>query len=121
MLIDPATGYPINQNTFENIANRQPDFKLGIINNFSWKGFNLNFNIDIRKGGDVFNANEMYLYTTGLSKRTLDREQPRVIKGVLKDGLENTANPSPNTIAVIPFIHRPITMPLLLKPILLKM
>lgn len=103
LLIDPATGYPINQNTFENIADRQPDFKLGIINNFSYKGFNLNFNIDIRKGGDVFNANEMYLYVNGLSKRTLDREQPRVIKGILKDGLENTANPTPNNIAVIPY------------------
>lgn len=103
LLIDPATGYPLNQNTFTNIADRQPDFKLGIINNFSYKGFNLNFNIDIRKGGDVFNANEMYLYVNGLSKRTLDREQPRVIKGILKDGLENTANPTPNTIAVVPY------------------
>ncbi|MDF2192806.1 SusC/RagA family TonB-linked outer membrane protein [Paraflavitalea sp. CAU 1676] len=103
LLIDPATGYPINQNTFENIANRQPDFKLGIINNFSYKGFNLNFNIDIRKGGDVFNANEMYLYTNGLSTRTLDREQPRVIKGILKDGLENSDKPTPNSIAVIPY------------------
>jgi ferric enterobactin receptor len=103
LLIDPATGYPINQNTFENIADRQPDFKLGIINNVSYKGFNLNFNIDIRKGGDVFNANEMYLYVNGLSKRTLDREQPRVIKGILKDGLENTSNPTPNNIAVIPY------------------
>jgi ferric enterobactin receptor len=103
LLLDPATGYPINQNTFENIADRQPDFKIGIINSFSYKGFNLNFNIDIRKGGDVFNANEMYLYTNGLSKRTLDREQPRVIKGVLKDGLENTDHPTPNNIAIVPY------------------
>lgn len=103
LLIDPATGYPINQNTFENIADRQPDFKLGIINNFSYKGFNLNFNIDIRKGGDVYNANEMYLYVNGLSTRTLDRENPRVIKGILKDGLENTDNPTQNNIAIIPY------------------
>jgi ferric enterobactin receptor len=103
LLIDPATGYPINQNSFENIADRQPDFKIGIINSFNYKGFNLNFNIDIRKGGDVFNANEMYLYTNGLSTRTLNRETPRVIKGILKDGLENTDNPTPNGIAVTPY------------------
>lgn len=103
LLIDPATGYPLNQNTFENIANRQPDFKLGIINNFTYKGLNLNFNIDVRKGGDVFNATEMFLYINGLSTRTLDREQPRVIKGVLKDGLENTENPTPNNISIVPY------------------
>lgn len=103
LLLDPATGYPINQNTFENIADRQPEFKVGIINSFSYKGFNLNFNIDLRKGGDVFNANEMYLYTSGLSTRTLDREQPRVIKGVLKDGLENTDHPTHNNIAIVPY------------------
>jgi ferric enterobactin receptor len=102
-LIDPATGYPLNQNTFENIANRQPDFKLGIINNFTYKGLNLNFNIDVRKGGDVFNATEMFLYINGLSTRTLDREQPRVIKGVLKDGLENTESPTPNNISIVPY------------------
>jgi ferric enterobactin receptor len=103
LLIDPATGYPINDNNFQNIADRQPDFKIGLINSFGYKGFNLNFNIDIRKGGDVFNANEMYLYTNGLSVRTLDREQPRVIKGVLKDGLENTATPTRNAIALTPY------------------
>lgn len=103
LLIDPATGYPITNSTFQNIADRQPDFKIGIINSFSYAGFNLNFNLDIRKGGDVFNANEMYLYTLGLSKKTLDRETPRVIQGVLRDGLENTATPTLNNIALTPY------------------
>jgi hypothetical protein len=38
-----------------------------------------------------------------LAKRTEDRETPRVIEGVLKDGLENTANPTKNTIVVTPY------------------
>ena len=34
--------------------------------------------------------------------RTLDRDKPRVIEGVLQDGKENTANPTPNSIVIIP-------------------
>jgi len=37
--------------------------------------------------------------------RTLDREQPRVIPGVLRDGRQNSANPTVNTIAVIPSVQ----------------
>lgn len=103
LLINPTTGYPIQQNTFENVADRQPDFKIGLINSFTYKDLNLNFNLDIRKGGDVFNANEMYLYTNGLSTKTIDRETPRVIKGILKDGLENSATPTVNKIAITPY------------------
>lgn len=103
MLIDPATGYPITNSTFQNIADRQPDFKIGVINNFTIGDFNVGFNLDIRKGGDVFNANEMYLYTIGLSKKTLDRETPRVIQGVLNDGLQNTSTPTLNNIALTPY------------------
>ncbi len=103
LLIDPATGYPIQQNTFENIADRQPNFKVGLINSFTFKNFNLNFNIDMRKGGDVFNANEMMLYVNGLSTKTIDREKPRVIAGVLKDGLENSGTPTANNIAITPY------------------
>jgi hypothetical protein len=34
--------------------------------------------------------------------RTLDRDQPRIIDGVLRDGRENTANPTVNNIVIIP-------------------
>jgi hypothetical protein len=85
------------------VGDRTPDFSMGIQNSFSYKSFSVNFNIEIRKGGDIFNGTEMSLYKNGLSTRTLDRENPRVIKGVLRDGLENTNNPTPNTIVVIPY------------------
>lgn len=39
---------------------------------------------------------------TGLSKSTLDRYTPRVINGVLNDGLQNSATPTPNTISIVP-------------------
>ncbi|MFV0605413.1 MAG: SusC/RagA family TonB-linked outer membrane protein [Niabella sp.] len=106
LLINPLTGLPTQSiATFTQIGDRQPDYKIGIINNISYANWNLSFNLDLRKGGDVFNANELMMTIMGISKRTLDREQPRVIQGVLKDGLENTDNPTVNTIAVTPYFR----------------
>jgi hypothetical protein len=106
LLISPSTGLPIQSTTdYVPIGDRQPDYKIGVINNLSYQNFYLAFNIDIRKGGDVFNANEMMMSINGISKRTLDREQPRVIKGVLQDGLENSEHPTVNTIAISPYFR----------------
>lgn len=105
LIISPTTGLPVKSpETFSNIGDRNPDFKIGVINSFTFfRDLNLSFNIDIRKGGDVFNANELMMIINGNSLKTLDREQSRVITGVLQDGLQNTANPTPNTIAITPY------------------
>jgi hypothetical protein len=105
VLISPTTGLPVRDNDFKTVGDRQPDFKLGWVNSIRYKQFDLSFNIDFRKGGDVFNATEYFLYLTGYSVKTLDRETPRVIEGVLQDGFENTANPTKNTIAVTPMYN----------------
>ena len=65
----------------------------------------LNFLLDIRKGGDVFNATEHWLTVRGLAESTLDRQTPRVVKGILKDGKENSPNPTVNTILVTPAVQ----------------
>ncbi len=110
LLIDPATGLPVRSNVVS--ANfidagydRQPDFTIGVWNNFKYKRFSLDFLLDIRKGGDIFNATEHYLTARGLSNRTLDRDQPRIVQGVLRDGLENSANPTVNNIVIIPSVQ----------------
>jgi TonB-linked SusC/RagA family outer membrane protein len=106
LLISPTTGLPIQSITdYVPIGDRQPDFKVGLINSLMVGDFSLSFNLDFRKGGDVFNANEMMMTINGSSIRTLDREQPRVIRGVLKDGFENTDHPSVNTIAITPYFR----------------
>jgi TonB-linked SusC/RagA family outer membrane protein len=103
ILINPGTGLPeFNTNVFTPVGDRNPDFTLGIGNSLSIKNFSLNFLFDIRKGGDVFNGNELFLFQNGYSNRFLDRTQPYVFKGVLRDGRENTENPTPNTLAVVP-------------------
>jgi TonB-linked SusC/RagA family outer membrane protein len=104
ILISPSSGLPTSTDTrYYPIGDRTPKFTLGLVNNFTYKSFNLNFLWDLRYGGDVFNGTEYEAYTRGASMQTLDRETPRVITGVLKDGLENTANPTRNTIAVTPY------------------
>jgi hypothetical protein len=106
LLISPTTGLPVQSLTdYVPIGDRQPDYKIGIINTLNYQDFYLAFNLDIRKGGDVFNANEMMMSINGISKKTLDREQPRVVKGVLQDGLENTEHPTVNTIAISPYFR----------------
>jgi TonB-linked SusC/RagA family outer membrane protein len=110
LLIDPASGLPIRSNVVS--ANfidagydRQPDFNIGLTNTLRYKRLSLDFLLDIRRGGDIFNATEHYLTIRGLSTRTLDRDQPRVIPGVLRDGRENTGNPTVNTIVVVPSVQ----------------
>ena len=106
VVINPATGLPLRSSEkYSIIGDRTPKFTLGMVNNLRYKGFNLSFLWDLRIGGDVLNGTEYRNYLQGLSTKTLDREEPRVIKGVLKDGLENTANPTPNAIAVTPYYN----------------
>lgn len=103
VLIDPTTGLPLRESIFvDRNYDRQPDFSIGITNTFTYKNFSLSFLVDIRKGGDILNGTEHYLTTRGLSMRTLDRNNPRVVTGVIRDGLENTANPTMNNIVVVP-------------------
>ncbi len=103
LLIDPTTGLPIRSTSFIDAGyDRQPDFSIGLTNTFRYKRLSLNFLVDIRKGGDVFNATEQFLTARGLSKRTLDRDTPRVIAGVLRDGKENSTTPTANNIVVLP-------------------
>jgi ferric enterobactin receptor len=104
LLISPLSGLPTSTGAeFFIVGDRQPDFKVGLINTFNYKDFTFSFNLDFRKGGDVFNGNEFILYLTGLSKLTLDREKPVNINGVLNDGLQNTTNPTSNNITVFPY------------------
>ncbi|HEY0810482.1 MAG TPA: TonB-dependent receptor, partial [Longimicrobiales bacterium] len=106
ILIDPGTGLPIRDSNFTaGPYDRNPDFLIGLSNTVQFKRFTLSALLDIRKGGDVFNATEWWLTQRGLSERTLDRWEPRVVKGVLRDGLENTANPTKNTIVVTPALN----------------
>jgi TonB-linked SusC/RagA family outer membrane protein len=105
ILIDPTSGLPIRSTSFiDGGYDRQPDFTIGISNTLRRGKFALDFLVDLRKGGDVFNATQHFLTIRGLATSTLDRDTPRIVKGVLRDGKENSANPTQNTIAVVPSV-----------------
>jgi len=102
VLVSPATGLPVVNTNFLPIGDRNPDFTLGLTNTFNIGNFSLSFLLDLRKGGDVFNGTEMFLFRSGLSTRLADRSQPYVFKGVLRDGRQDSENPTVNTIQVSP-------------------
>jgi TonB-linked SusC/RagA family outer membrane protein len=104
ILINPATGLALNTGASNFlIADRTPDFSLGTINAFRYKNWNLSFLWDLRVGGDIYNGTEQALNAIGKSKRSIDRTTPIIVDGVLNDGLQNTANPTKNTIVVSPY------------------
>lgn len=105
ILIDPSNGYPVVDPNYVSIGDRNPDFNMGIVNNFNYKNIKLSFTLDWKKGGDVLNGTEQQLVIAGLSKRTLDREVTRIIPGVLRDGLENSTKPTVNAIPITPFFQ----------------
>lgn len=106
ILINPLNGIPVVDATFKVRGDRNPDFTLGWLNSFSWKKWKLSMLWDLKVGGDIFNGNNMFLTRTGRSKLTADRETPRVIQGVLKNGLENSGNPTVNTIVINPYYQQ---------------
>jgi hypothetical protein len=103
ILINLLVGYQLKLLTSCQLVNVHPIFMLGLTNSFKYKNFNLSFLLDFRRGGDVFNGNEMYLFNNGLSTRQVNREDPVIIKGVLKDGLENSSTPTVNTLQITPY------------------
>ena len=106
ILIDPSNGLPLRHADFiDGGYDRQPDFMLGLNNSFRYRDFSLNFLFDFRRGGDILNATQHFLTVRGLSTRTLDRWEPRVVDGVLRDGKENTATPTVNSIVVVPALN----------------
>jgi hypothetical protein len=106
LIIDPPSGLPIRSNTFIDAGyDRTPKYTVGLNNTFRYGPFSLDALVNFRHGGDIFNATESFLYNHGLSTKTLDRNTPRIIPGVLRDGKENSANPTTNNIVVVPAVQ----------------
>ena len=106
ILINPSTGLPVINQDFLIRGDRNPDFTTGFLNAFRYKNLNLSFLWDLKVGGDIFNGTDLFLTQRGRSMRTEDRLVPRVIQGVLQDGLQNTANPTRNNITVTPYYQQ---------------
>ena len=72
MLINPATGLPLQTTGVEKIGNPNPDFTMGITNTFSYKNFSLFVLLDIRQGGDQYSRNIADVQRNGVAAETAE-------------------------------------------------
>ncbi len=90
-LINPTTGFMIQAVDQGQIGDPNPDFKLGVTNVLSYKGFTFSCLFDLTMGGDLYSATTNLLMGRGVTKDTRDRETSWVIDGVYGD--PNTHQP----------------------------
>jgi len=91
LLINPGNGFLIRSRTQDIYGDPNPDYKLGVINTFSFRGFSVRALIDYTKGGDVYSYSIVSLLGRGVTKDTEDREHSFIIPGYYGD--PNTEEP----------------------------
>lgn len=80
-------------NTLRKIGNFNPDFMLGVTNEFSYKNFSLSFLVDYRQGGDLISATRLIAATSGNVVETLWGREPEFggpHPGIFDSGLSYT-------------------------------
>ncbi|MGZ8510907.1 MAG: SusC/RagA family TonB-linked outer membrane protein, partial [Chitinophagaceae bacterium] len=85
LLIDPVTGWIIQSDAEQMVGNPNPDYKMGVTNTFSYKGFSLNVLWDMTKGGDMYSVTLNTLLGRGVTKDIGIRETSWIIPGVYGD------------------------------------
>jgi TonB-linked SusC/RagA family outer membrane protein len=88
LLINQTSGMPVNDPNEGMVGDPNADFKLGITNIFSYKGFQLSVLWDWTKGGDFYSESIQGMLGRGVTADTKDRESSHIINGVY-------ANPTP--------------------------
>ncbi|HCL04964.1 MAG TPA: SusC/RagA family TonB-linked outer membrane protein [Chitinophagaceae bacterium] len=93
LLINPSSGMPFLDPNPGMVGNPNADYKIGITNNFNFKGIELSILWDMTKGGDFYSETISSMLGRGVTKDTEDREKNRVITGVYGNP---TPVPGPN-------------------------
>ena len=97
-MINPATGAYQPNIANQILADPNPDYSFGVTNNVRYKGVSLGFTFDFTKGGQILSFTSALYKSRGVLKETaIDREQPRVLPGVIQD---NSGKYIPNNIQV---------------------
>ena len=82
-IIYNASGLPTRTTSIQYLGNTNPDFKAGIGNEFSYKGFRFNFLFDGQVGGVSYSLTHPVLYEEGKLKST----HPGRYSGSIGDGV----------------------------------
>jgi len=90
-VIDEA-GFPLLNDQHTIIGDPNPDWLMSIQNILRYKGFALNMQWDIRKGGDIWNGTKGVLSYLGVSKESGEQREADavVFEGVTESGEPNT-------------------------------
>jgi len=102
VLIDQSSGLPLTSGSWSVLGDREPALKFGFNGTAKYKSFSLSALFDGRLGATVVNGTKRLMMQNGYSQESVDMRNagPKVFDGVLNDGLQNTATPTINTIAV---------------------
>lgn len=68
-------GLPVFTSENEYLGNQSPKAMIGITNNFSYKGFNLSFLVDMRLGGKIFSGTTAVMNKNGVGQATVTNGQ----------------------------------------------
>jgi len=86
-----ADGSYLPDNDISIIGDPNADWRATISNSFSWKGFNLGFQVEYTHGGDISSVTAAALLSRGLTTDTdIDRTQTFILPGVTQQGNINT-------------------------------
>ena len=77
-LILDSSGLPQRTQDLEKIGTQQAFANMGWNNSFSWKGFNLSFQIDARIGGQIFSGTQQMMQAAGTALCTVGSDGKRV-------------------------------------------
>lgn len=72
VVVDSATGLPLNSSTPEYMGSFNPKYLLSITNNFRYKNWNLSIQIDRKEGGIMYSRTKDILEFCGASTNTLN-------------------------------------------------
>lgn len=82
LLINSVSGMPFVDPNAGMVGDPNADYKLGVTNSFSYKGFELTVLWDMTKGGDFYSETINGMLGRGVTRDTEDREKNRVITGI---------------------------------------
>lgn len=86
VIINPATGLRVAGSGRQRMGDIYPEWTLGVNNNFSYKGINVSFLVDVRQGGVLWSNTVQALRGSGLAEETLvNRGQVFVDEGVIEN------------------------------------
>ena len=91
LLVDATTGRLMQDPNPKIIGNPNPEFQMSFINGFTYKGLNLNFLVDYRKGGSLYSTTLQSYLGRGATRDTEDRDRIVVIKGT-QARIDNAGN-----------------------------